>query len=427
MSASTAGLRHNPDFLKLWFGQTVSEFGSRITRDGLPLIAVITLSASPEAMGLLTAAAALPALLISLPAGAWVDRRRRRPILIATDLLRAGLLATIPLCALLGWLNMTYLIIIAALTSGLALIYDHAYRALLPGLVGRDQVLEGNSKLATTDALAEVGGPSIAGALVQAIGAPFAILFDALSFLVSAFSISRIRKPEAAPTVDGVEGAPSRFSAEIGTGIRAIARDPILRTIALALAARAFFGSFFGTLYGLYVVRELGLGPGVLGLLISSGGIGALIGAAIAGGLTRRLGAGRAIITGLLVSTLANVLIPLAGVVGSPVLAIALLAAAQIIGDAAMVVYGISEISLRQSRVPDHLLGRANATIGFAAEAAAPIGALIAGALAGGLSVGAALLIAVIGTGSAALLVALSPVRNARLESANPPDGQPVV
>lgn len=418
MSASTAGLRRNPEFLKLWFGQTVSEFGSRITRDGLPLIAVITLSASPEAMGLLTAAAALPALLISLPAGAWVDRRRRRPILIATDLLRAVLLATIPLCALLGWLNMTYLIVVAALTSGLALIYDHAYRALLPGLVGRDQVLEGNSKLATTDALAEVGGPSIAGALVQVIGAPFAILFDALSFLVSALSISRIRKPEAAPLPADAEAGAAQFIADIRIGISAIARDPILRTIALALAARAFFGSFYGALYGLYVVRELGLGPGVLGVLISSGGIGALIGAAFGGRLARRLGAGGAITAGLGIAALAGVSLPLAGASGSPVLAMALLAAGQVIGDAAMVVYGISEISLRQSRVPDHLLGRANATIGFAAEAVAPVGALIAGALAGGLSVGVALLIAVIGMGAAALLVALSPVRRARIESA---------
>jgi len=202
LSGRFSGLWRHPDFMKLWIGQTVSEFGSRITRDGLPLTAVIVLGATPAQMGLLVALSALPILILGLLAGVWVDRLRRRPIMIAMDVARMVLLLSIPAAALTGRLSMGLLYVVAAVSGVFTLFFDVAYRSVLPSLVERENVLEGNTKLATTDALAEIGGPALAGLLVQVISAPLAIFFDALSFLFSAVSLAMIRKPEPRPSAN---------------------------------------------------------------------------------------------------------------------------------------------------------------------------------------------------------------------------------
>ncbi|MBK8020178.1 MAG: MFS transporter [Chloroflexi bacterium] len=410
MKFSRSGLLRHPDFLKLWFGQTISEFGSRISRDGIPLMAVINLGATPVQMGWLTAAASLPVLLFGLIAGAWVDRLPRRPLLIALDLARFALLLLIPLAAFTGWLRIETLAILLALLSVTGVVFDAAYRAYLPQLIDRDQLLEGNSKLAATDSLAEIGGPAVTGLLVQSIGAPLAVIFDSITFLIGAGSKAAIRKrvPDPPPAA-----ASASIRREIAEGVRLVRHDPILRTLAIGIALRTFFGSFFAALYDLYVVRELGISPAVLGLLVAGGGIGALIGTALVGRVVERFGLGRAMVGGLLLSALINFAIPLAGVV-PPEWAPILLLAAQIGGDGAMMVFWISEMSFRQMVVPPHMLGRTHSTFEFLSHLAMPTGAIIAGFVAGAIGAQLTLLIAMIGTFSMALWLARSPVRHAQ-------------
>jgi MFS family permease len=377
MNRLFAGLWRHPDFMKLWAGQTISEFGSRITRDGLPLIAILVLAASPAQMGILTAAASLPVLLFGLFAGVWVDRLRRRPIMIAADLTRVALLLTIPIATLTGHLSFEMVVIVAAAAALLGLIFDTAYRAYLPALVEREHLLESNTKLATTDSLAEIGGPAIAGLLIQWMSAPLAIFWDAVSFLFSAASFALIRKPEPVPAPPETRESAWR---EVVEGFGIVYRDPALRTLLISMGLRSFFGNFYGVLYGLYAVRDLGLTPAALGAVVSAGGIGALMGAFASGIVGRRLGMGRTLGAALLVSSLISVLTPLAG--GSALTAMIMLIIPQIIGDAAMMVFGIHEMSLRQMIVPERALGRANATFGFVAEVLTPLGALTAGILA---------------------------------------------
>ena len=396
-----------PDFNKLWVGQTVSEFGSMISRAGIPLIAVITLSASPAQMGILTAIASLPVLLFSLFAGVWVDRLRRRPILITMDVVRMVLLLSIPAAALTGHLNMGLLYVVLALMSVLGLIFQTAYHAYVPSLVERNQIVEANSRLSTSEALTEIGGVSVAGVLIQVISAPFAILFDALTFLFSAAGVALIRKPEPAPKPAEERESMRR---EIVEGVQVVAQNPILRTLAITMALRSFFGNFYGTLYDIYGIRDLGMTPGILGFVIAGGGIGALVGALLASRVQKRFGLGKTLIGVSILSSVVGLLTPLAG--GSVLLASIMMITAQIIGDGLMTIYMINAISLQQMVVPNHLLGRTNASMGFLAQGIAPVGALIAGALATGIGARSTLLIAVLGFIAIAIWLSRSPVRH---------------
>jgi MFS family permease len=288
--APPRGLWASPDFVKLWSGQTISELGSRITREGLPLTAVLVLHATTVQMGLLTALGGASTLVFGLIAGVWVDRLRRRPILIAADLGRALLLASIPLAALAGVLQMGQLYTVAALAGVLTVFFDVAYQSYLPALVARDQILEGNSKLALSASIAEIAGPGLTGILVQAITAPIAILFDALSFLVSALSVGLIRKPEPPPAAR----APEHLVAETLAGLRFIFGHPVLRPLGLRWATTFLSMGFLGPLYVLYAIQILHLKPAMLGVVIAMGGVGAMVGSVLAPRLVRRFGLGPA-------------------------------------------------------------------------------------------------------------------------------------
>lgn len=415
MKRALSGL--SPDFTRLWVGQTVSEFGSRITRAGIPLIAVITLSATPAQMGVLTAVASVPVLLLGLFAGVWVDRLRRRPIMIAADVVRIALLLSIPVAALSGHLSMELLYVILALMSVLGLLFEMAYRAYLPSLVERDQLVEANSRLATTDSLAEIGGPAIAGVLIQVISAPIAIIFDALTFIFSASAFTLIRKPEPKP-IPHADGRSMRR--EISEGVRLVWHDPLLRVLAISLGLRSLFGSFMGTLYDIFGIRELGLTPGILGITIAAGGVGALAGALLASRIQRRFGLGKTLVGSVLVSTVVSLFIPLAS--GTPATAAGMLIIAQIIGDGAMTVYAINAISLVQIITPDRLLGRANASFGLIEQGIAPLGALAAGGLATEFGARSTLLIAVIGGLATAIWFSRSAVRD--VQEFAPPEAE---
>ncbi|MCA1724064.1 MAG: MFS transporter, partial [Thermomicrobia bacterium] len=302
-------LWRHADFLKLWAGQTISQFGSQITVLALPLTAALTLHASAANMGFLAAASTAPFLLCGLFAGVWVDRLRRRPILIIADIARFALLFLIPVLALLDALTLLALYIIAFLVGILTVFFEVAYQSFLPAVVGRAQLVDGNGKLETTRSAAQIAGPSAAGALVQLVTAPVAIAVDALSFLGSVLFLSLVRTPEPPP-------APSdrrrRVWPEIGEGLHAVLDDPILRATMASAGTVNLFGSLLFAVFVLYALR-IGIGAGLLGLTFAVGNLGYLGGAFLTRPLTRRFGIGPMMSAGLIILTFCGLLVPLAG------------------------------------------------------------------------------------------------------------------
>jgi MFS family permease len=401
------GFRLDPDFSKLWVGQAISQIGSNITSVGLPLTAVLVLGASPLQMGFLAGAGAAAVLVFGLFAGAWADRLRRRPILIAADLGRAVVLGTIPLSAALHRLTIEHLYVIAAASGILTVLFDVSYQAYLPSLITRENILEGNSRLALTESIAEIAGPGFTGVLVQLITAPMAILFDAASFVCSAISVWLIRKPEPRPK----RTLESRIGREISEGLRASWRNPLLRALAGRTATGAFFLGFGSSLYFLFVIRELGLTAAFLGIIISVGGACGLFGAFMTEWLVRRFGFGPTFIGSALMIGVAMLFVPLAH--GSVAVCSAFLIVSQM-GDLAWPVYTINDRSLRQATAPDHLLGRVNAAMHLLYHGVLPLGALTGGAVAQAIGVRRTLLIGALGFLLSTLWLVFSPVRGLR-------------
>jgi len=370
------GLWRHHDFMRLWAGQTISQFGSTVTREALPYTAILVLGASPLQMGLLGAAGAAPLLLLGLFAGVWVDRVRRRPLMIAADMGRALLLLSVPIAYLLGWMRIEQLYLVAALTGVLTVFFNVAYQSILPGLVRREHVLEGNSKLSLSESVAEIGGPPLGGVLVQLISGPITLLLDALSFVFSAFMLRRIQAEEPPPAPVAQHEHVWR---DLATGLRAIWGDPLLRAMAGTSAIQSFFGWFFGAIYGLYAIRVVGMNTAMLGFTVAFGGIGALFGALLVRPATRRFGPGPTIVAGLLISSGMSLLTWLAG--GLPALAVPLMMASQLIGDGASTVAQIDETSLRQTITPDNMLGRVNASMSVLGEGIGTLGLLVGGLL----------------------------------------------
>ncbi len=393
--------------MKLWSGQTISQLGSTITRDALPLIAVITLKADPAQIGILGAMGAAPAILFGVFAGVWVDRLRRKPLLIAADLGRALLLSLIPIAALGGWLRVEHLFLAAFLAGSLSMVFDIAYPAYLPTLLRRDQLVEGNSKLGASDAIAEVGGSALGGSLVQWITAPLTILVDAVSFLFSALFLALIRAPEPplSPPAQRMH-----IWAEIVDGARAITARPALRALGGVAATVNFFGGFFGALYSLFAIRELGVTPAVLGILIASGGVGSLLGSLLNEQALRKFGLGRLLIVSLLLTSLLGWLTPLAS--GTALAIFSMLLAGQVFGDMAHTVFSITALSLQQAVTPISLLGRVNAFMQFGVGGLGMLGLFIGGLAGQFLGARATLFIAVIGRLFCILWLLASPIRH---------------
>ncbi|MGZ3629768.1 MAG: MFS transporter [Ktedonobacteraceae bacterium] len=408
MQQNRTRLWKNPDFVKLWIGQTVSYFGSGITGIALPLTAVLILAATPVQMGILGALDGVSVLVISLLAGVWVDRVRRRPLMIASDLGRAFILSTIPLAALLGVLAIWQLYIVAALAGMLTVIFNVASSAYVPSLIPQESLVEGNSKLGMSDALAEIGGPAVAGPLIQLLSAPFAILFDAFSFLFSACCLGLIHKPESRPATPGPRKS---IRSDLVEGLRLVWQNPLLRSLAASAGIFSLFGNFIGALYALYIIRQIGAPPIFLGLLVATGGLSALLGAFLAERVIHRFGLGRMVGIGLFIYGATGLLIPLAG--GSVTFSLILLFLSQFLGDVFVSIYFITDVSLRQSIVPSNLLGRTNASMQFLSQGLAPLGALLAGILGTTIGLRFTILIGVLGVMLAGALLLLSPVRKA--------------
>lgn len=361
------------DFLKLWTGQTISEVGSRISREGLPITAALLLDATPFQMGVLAATGGASVLLFGLVAGVLTDRHRRKPILIGADAGRALLLFTIPMAAAGHALFMPQLLAVAAMIGVLTVLFDVAYQSYVPGLVGPAGLLEANRRLAMSGSAAEIVGPALAGVLIRIVTAPIAILADGVSFLVSAAAVWRIGQVEPPP--EPHSGRPLRE--ELLEGARLVSRHPVLRLLALRdITAFLSMGAFM-TLYVLFALRELRLSTPAFGFTIALGGIGSLAGAWMTTHLARRFRPGPTLLVSAVLTACVNLLIPLAA--SFPSLAVPLLGTAQLIGDAGWAVYMVTGVTYRQRVTEAAVLGRVNAAMQLASRGVLPLGALVAG------------------------------------------------
>lgn len=397
-------LWRNGDFLRLWTGETVSVFGSQVSQLAIPLAAARVLRASPAEFGLLSALEMLPFLLLALPAGVWVDRLRRRPVLIGGDLVRVLALGCIPLTYLSGHLSMAVLYAVALVAGSATVFFDVAYQSYLPVLVERDQLVEGNGKLEVTRSASQVAGPGIAGFLVGLLTAPVAVLLDALSFLFSALMLLLIRRPEPSPVAH--PGAPRGMRAEMAEGLAVIVRNPLLRGIAACTATSNFFSSLAFAVFILFAVDELRLSDAAIGLVFAFGSVGGLLGAVISSRVPARLGIGRTLEAAILIQALAGLLAPLA----QPATAFPLLVAAQFGFAISNPVYNVTQVSLRQSITPHRLQGRMNATMRFLVWGVMPLGSLAGGAVATVLGVRGAVAVGAAGALLAVVPLALTPI-----------------
>jgi MFS family permease len=399
---------NNRDFTKLWVGQTISKVGSQVTLLALPITAAVTLSATSLQMGVLSALGSVPALLFGLFAGVWVDRTRRRPVLIWTDLGRALALAIIPLSAVLGMLRVEMLYIVAFIAGAFGLLFDVAYRAYLPSLVGRQQLVRANSQLELSASVAEIIGPGAAGGLLQLVGAPFAIAVDAFSFLVSSFSISLIRAPE--PEVKQVD-APFDLGREIKEGLHQVFKQSSMRALAGCLASLSLFNAIFEAVQILFLTRQVGLSAGWLGLIFASGSVGFVLGALVADRLTGWIGIGRGMLYAVVLLGASDLLVPLIGLLSQFWLVVLLLVVAQFAFGLSLTIFRIGHVSLRQSLTPDHLQGRMNATLNVLTWGIVPVGGLLGGVLGEVIGLSLTLVIAAVGEMLSITWLFFSPVR----------------
>ena len=402
------------DFRLLWIGETTSSLGSSISVVALPLAALTLLHASVFAISVLTAAAWLPWLVVGLPAGAWVDRLPRRRIMLTADLVSLTAFASVPAAAALGWLTITQLLIVALLSGTAAVFFATAYRAFLPALLNTEDLPEGNAKLQGSEQVTHVAGPGAAGLIAQATSAVGGVIADAASFAVSAACLSRIHVSEPPPT------APRRrLRSEIAEGLAIVARDPLLRMNAAfgCLANLVLTGYQAGLVY--YLVKVIGLSPGVTGVMLSLTSLGGVLGALAARRIAARIGTARAVLLGKAGLAPFGLLIPLAD--RGPGLALFLLGSIAVIGG--IVAGNVIWSGWVQAYYPARLLGRITTSVQVFNYGAIPAGAILAGLAASHLGVRPTLWIMLTGLVLSSLVLLLGPLRTLRdLPSRQAPD-----
>ena len=420
------GLWGHSDFLKLWSAETISQFGTQVSLLALPLVAIITLEATPFQVAALATIEFAPFLLFSLPAGVWVDRLPRRPILVVADVGRGLALATIPLAYVVDALTLWQLYAVGFVVGILTVFFDVAYQSYLPSLVDRSYLVEGNSKLEISRSGAQIAGPGLAGALIELLRAPLAIFVDGVSFLLSGLFVLRIRTQENAPSRAERRQAKGNMRTELAEGLRWVLGNRYLRTIAASTAWFNFFGSMMFAILLVYAVRVLGMSPGVIGIIFGIGNVGFLAGALLSRRISSRVGIGPAIVAGALCGA-SSLLIPLAPQNARG--AIPFLIAAQLISGFGVVLYNVTQLSMRQAITPERLQGRMNSVMRFIVWGVMPLGQLSGGALASAIDLRAAIWAGAVGVSLAWLPVAIGPVRSLRevphVEQDSPPAGEP--
>lgn len=396
-------LWRNRQFLRLWFANAISALGSKVTSTALPLTAAIALHASPGQMAILVIAGQLPDVLFGLPAGSWVDRGRHRQFLFGSDLGRALLMGCIPLAAFVGVLSMPLLLAVAFLSGVLGIFSSVASVAVLPSVVRRDQLIEANAKLSVTNAMISLAGPGFAGALIQLVSAPKAILLDAISYMASALTIRNVGSTQRRASKD------TSLIRDIRDGLRDLVATPVLRALTISSAVFAVGLSMQATVLMLFLTRSLGLNAATIGIYLATGGVGTLIGSTIAGRLSRRWGIGSAIIGGTLVEAIAAIAIPISTLVPQPVV---ILIAGQVLNGVGLSVYSINHVSLRQQIVRPDYLGRITAGRRFLTFCVAPVGAVAGGWIGETYGLVAALASAAIMFFAGTIVMWASPVRS---------------
>ena len=362
------------DFRLLLLGQTTSQLGAQVSGVAIPLLAVLTLDASPFELGLVTASSTLAFAVIGLPAGVWVDRWRRRPILVASDLARTALLVTIPLAAAFGVLTITHLVVVSLLSGFARVFFDVGYQSYIPSVIGRERVLAGNSSMETIRASGQVVGPGIGGWLVALVGAANVVVIQAVTFAVSAISLMAIRTPESVipPPANRL-----RLRAQIMEGLAFVGRNRILRATAITSAASNFSFAIASAVSFIFMSRTLNLSPTAIGVIIAAGSVTVMIAAAFTPRFSRRVGSARIIWMSLAVTGPIALLGPLA----QPGWWVALLIVSIAAGEFGSIIYAITNVSLRQRLCPENMLGRVTATMRFLIMGAFPLGAFIGGIL----------------------------------------------
>ncbi len=373
MRVSIDPLWRDPDFGRLWAATAVSQVGSFVTRTALPFTAILVLGAGAAEVAVLRAAELVAALTFGLFVGAWVDRLRRRPVMVWADAGRAILLVSVPTAYVLGWLSVTQLVVVAFLGAILTTFFDTADRAFLPLVARRDRLVRANATLTASSSAAEFVGFGLGGWLIQVLTAPVALLLDALSYVLSAVLLVGIRTAEPPPR-PREDRAP--VLVEIAEGLRRTLGDPVLRPLALADAVVAGSWGVFGALILLYAT-ELGFPPAVIGLLAAIGGASALVGAVVADRGARRVGVGRFLSGSMLVAAIGAVFIPLAPDGG--LLGFSCLLAQQLVMDGALTAFDVVAVSVRQGTVEDAALGRVSASFRVLAMGAMLVGTVVAG------------------------------------------------
>jgi MFS family permease len=412
------GLLRHPNFLKLWTAETVSVFGSQISALAIPFVAVKFLKVSPLEIALLGTIEFLPFILFTLPAGAWVDRLRRRPIMIIGDLGRAVALISIPVVYAISPAALTIwqLYVVGFITGALTVFFDVSNQSYLPSIVERDELIEGNSKLQISQSAAQIAGPGVAGLLIDAVKAPFAIVLDSLSFVWSAFFVWLIRKPEPPvlhPADAAGEKRPSIIS-DVKDGLRFVLGHPALRAISAGTATSNLFGSIGGGIMILYLLdsRFLGLSAGQVGLAFALGNVGALLGAVLANRFAKWFGLGPTIVGSLFIGGLMMLMIAIAP---RGAAAVPFLVAGGVFGGLSQMVYNINQVSFRQAICPPRMQGRMNATVRFLVWGTMPIGSVLGGVIASTFGVHETIWLAAVLGFVPAIFPLLSPVRNLRV------------
>jgi MFS family permease len=406
----TGGLWRHGDFLKLWSAETVSQFGTQVSLLAIPFVAVLVLDATTFQVAALGVVDFLPFMIFTLPAGVWVDRLRRRPILIAGDFGRAALLVSIPIAYVLDALTLGQLYVVGFLVGICTVFFDVAYQSYLPSLVGREQIIEGNSKLEISRSSAQIAGPGFAGLLIQAVTAPYAILIDAVSFLGSGLFFFRISRHEE-PVARALNGEKTSLWTELKEGLRFVLGNPNLRAQAGCTATSNFFSNVSFAIIIVFLVRELGLSAGVIGLVLSLGSVGSLIAAFTATRISGRFGIGP---TTIAVGMLWGPAMLLFAVAPAGNEAIPFLIFGQLIIGFAVVVYNIVQVSYRQAICPPRLQGRMNSTMRFIVWGTIPLGGLVGGVLGSTVGLRQTIVVGAIGAGLSFLWILLSPQRHLR-------------
>ncbi|MCD0444742.1 MFS transporter [Glycomyces sp. A-F 0318] len=399
-------LARNRSFRLLWFGDAASQVGSMITYIALPLVAILALDASSFEVGLLTAAGYAAWILVGLPAGALLDRRLKRPVMVFCDIGRAALVLSIPVAAALDALTLGQLYAVALGTGILTTVFDIAYPAYVPHIVDRSDLVTANARLQLIYSTSQISGPSVGGGLVQALTAPFAILVNTATFLISAVCLGRIDDTEPPPQVTTGES----LLTQIKDGLRFVRRHRVIRSVMIASAGFNFFIAAHEALVVIFLVQSVGVSPGLIGVLLASAGIGGLVGASLMGLAQRRLGTVRLIWVVPVLTVPFGTLLPLTEngwglaffVVGALVPAIGVVA------------FNVAVGTFIQTLVPTGMLSRAGASIRVVTRSALPMGAFIGGAVALQIPISAALLAAALGMTLSVLTLLASPIRGKR-------------